>query len=148
PQTATRRRRPTPRSTRRHRRPTRRHPPMAQRQRLPHRRRIKRRRPPSQPQVTINDQLLRPKPKVTKRAKETKILAIDIERHPGAAYWYDPRTTYIPPANWIYPPYTVCWAAQWVGTDDVEFRSDWDDGHEQMLRRAWELVNEADQLLT
>ena len=38
----------------------------------------------------------------------------------------------------------ISFAAKWLGESKVEFRSDYHDGHEAMIRRAYELFNEAD----
>lgn len=42
----------------------------------------------------------------------------------------------------------ICWAAKWHGKPAVEFRSDHHDGHEAMARRAWELIDEADAVIS
>lgn len=38
-------------------------------------------------------------------------------------------------------------AAKWVDERGVEFRSDFHDGHEEMVERVWELLDEADAVL-
>lgn len=41
----------------------------------------------------------------------------------------------------------MCFAARWVGERSCEFRSDFHDGHYEMVKRAWELLDEADAVL-
>ncbi len=41
----------------------------------------------------------------------------------------------------------MCWVAKWVGVKGTEFRSTFHDGRDPMIRRAWELLDEADVVL-
>lgn len=43
---------------------------------------------------------------------------------------------------------TICFGAMWHGTNKVMFHSDHHDGHEAMVRRAHELMSEADAIIT
>ena len=70
----------------------------------------------------------------------SRILTIDIERHPGEAYWYDAKTDYIPARNVKEYPRTVCYAARWYGHDNIIFAAEWHKGgHQTMLEKAWKL---------
>jgi hypothetical protein len=73
-----------------------------------------------------------------------KILTIDIETRPSLAYvWglWDQNVA----LNQVEEFGTVIsWAAKWYGKSKVYFASDYHDGHDEMVRRAWEMLDEAD----
>lgn len=73
-----------------------------------------------------------------------KILFIDIETRPSIAYTWDLWNVNIGIDQIIEPGRTICFSAKWYGTDEVIFSSEWDDGAEKMVQRAWELLDEAD----
>lgn len=77
------------------------------------------------------------------------VLTLDIERLPGrfsADFWdlnaFKGRR--IHPDMVTEWPRTICIAWQFYGQKRVEFASEWDDGRETMLRRAWEAYDQAD----
>jgi hypothetical protein len=89
------------------------------------------------------------------------VLTLDIERLPGRAKvqhrgltiegdfwdlgsWRHTIGYRIHPDDVIEWPRTICVAWQFYGTKRVEFASEWDDGREDMLRRAWEAYDQAD----
>lgn len=76
-----------------------------------------------------------------------KILCWDIENSPAKGYFWGPtyNTNII---RVIEPSAVICFAAKWLGEGDVEFWSDFHDGHEVMMDRAWELIHEADALVS
>lgn len=78
---------------------------------------------------------------------QAKILTIDIERLPGLAYAWEPKTRYIPPRNFIEWPRMVCFAARWYGQKRVIFEAEWKD-RDRMIERAWSLYDEADIVIT
>ena len=82
-----------------------------------------------------------------KRARNIRILTIDIERAPGVAYFWDPKTDYITPDKMISASRTICFAAKWLGDKNV-IVEDERDGHEPMIRAAWDLLTEADVVIT
>lgn len=73
-----------------------------------------------------------------------KILELDIETAPHLVYAWGLFKETIPIARMVKPGYTLCWAAKWYGERSVEFASVHEDGEDAMLRRMWELLNEAD----
>lgn len=73
-----------------------------------------------------------------------RTLYIDIEAAPAKAYIWDLKTRYVPLGHVAEDGYVLCFAAGWEGEDELEFWSDWDDGQEAMIQRAWELLDEAD----
>ena len=77
-----------------------------------------------------------------------RLLTIDIETKPGVCYFWDVREQYIPPERIISEKATFAFAAKWLGEDAVEFRSDFHDGHVDMVTRAHQLLSEADGVVT
>ena len=76
-----------------------------------------------------------------------KILTIDIETRPSLAYvWglWDQNVG----LNQVEEFGTVIsWAAKWHGEKKVYFASDHHDGHAEMIKQAWELLDEADAVV-
>ena len=79
--------------------------------------------------------------------RQSRILILDVERLPGTAYAWSPRTKYIPPRQFIEWPRLLCFAARWYGHKTPIFESEWRD-RDQMIRRSWELYDEADMVVT
>lgn len=76
-----------------------------------------------------------------------KILTIDIERLPGLARVWQPRTKYVPPQSFVEWPRLLCFAARWYGKKRPIFEAEWID-RDRMIERSWELYNEADIVVT
>lgn len=77
-----------------------------------------------------------------------KILTIDIERLPGVAYAWEPKTRYIAPRNFIQWPRLLCFAARWYGDDKaLIFEAEWKN-RDRMIERAWKLYDAADIVVT
>lgn len=76
-----------------------------------------------------------------------KILTIDIETRPSLAYvWglWDQNVG----LNQVEEFGTVIsWAAKWYGEKKVYFASDHHDGHAAMVKKAWEMLDEADAVV-
>lgn len=76
-----------------------------------------------------------------------RALVLDIETSPNLAYvWglWDQNVG----INQIVESQTVlCFAARWLGKKKVIFHSDHHDGHDEMVKAAWELINEADAVI-
>lgn len=85
--------------------------------------------------------------KLDKRARNIRILTLDLERAPAIGYAWDMWGTNITPDKLISPPRTICFAAKWLGDKAVTV-IDERDGHEAMITAAWELLTEADVLIT
>lgn len=79
--------------------------------------------------------------------RELKTLVLDIERLPGLARVWGPKTKYIHPNNFVRWPSTLCFAAQWFGSKDMMFFAAWDDA-QAMRQASWDLYNEADIVIT
>lgn len=77
-----------------------------------------------------------------------KILALDIETKPTLAYvWkaYDENVGY---EQIVTPGSVICVGAKWVGEKDMLFYSDWQHGHTEMLSEVYDLLCEADAVVT
>lgn len=77
-----------------------------------------------------------------------KILTLDIETSPTTVYTFDMKPNWISPDKIIEPSVVMCFAAKWYGTDEVVFRSGHHQSHSEMVETAWDLMNEADILVT
>lgn len=93
------------------------------------------------------DRLSAASPKLDKRARNIRILTLDIERAPAIGYAWDMWQQNITPDKLISPPRTMCFAAKWLGDRNVTV-IDERDGHQAMIEKAWELISEADVLIT
>lgn len=95
------------------------------------------------------------------KAPKRTILTLDIERLPGRAIhqhrgltiegdfwdlgsWKHTLGYRIPHEAVVEWPRTICVAWRWYGDKRTEFASEWGDGRETMLRRAWEAWDQAD----
>lgn len=78
------------------------------------------------------------------KQNKPKILQIDIETSPHTAYVWALFKETVPIQRLIETGRVMCFAAKWYGERDIIFHSEWGDGHENMVRAAHELLNEAD----
>lgn len=79
--------------------------------------------------------------------RKPKILLLDIETAPTMAYIWDLFTRYVPHSQVVEPGYTMCWAAKWLGTKEMMYKSVYHDGEEDMVDTIWALLDEADVLI-
>lgn len=79
---------------------------------------------------------------------EPRTLFLDIETAPAKAYIWDLKTRYVPLSQVAEDGYVLCYAAAWEDFDEGEFASTWDHGEKQMVEWAWELLDEADVVVT
>jgi len=87
------------------------------------------------------DAVPRPRHRMSTRAK---VLTFDIETRPMQAWVWDAKTRYITPDKITDHGGMLTWAAKWYAEKPVMFGSLWDDGHEGMVHRLWELIDQAD----
>jgi hypothetical protein len=73
-----------------------------------------------------------------------KILLLDIETAPAIAAVWSLRADYVPLERLIADPYTLCFAAKWLGEREMQFHAGWKGGHARMVREAHKLLGEAD----
>jgi len=77
-----------------------------------------------------------------------RVLLIDIETAPGVAYIWSLWDKFIPIDRLIKPGYTLCWAAKWLGSSDIMFRSIYHDGKDVMLQELYDILSSADAVIT
>jgi len=75
------------------------------------------------------------------------ILAFDVETKPATVYTWNLHQPIIGIDQIIDPGGMICFAAKWVGRPGIEFRSDHHDGHETMIQRIWQLLDQCDAVL-
>lgn len=73
-----------------------------------------------------------------------KILLLDIETAPNIAYVWGLFDQNISHDQVKETSRILCWSAKWLGSSDVMFSSEWNDGQESMLMQMYELLAEAD----
>lgn len=79
-------------------------------------------------------------------AAHVKILTLDVERSPGMFYSWGPVPKFLSPDKLIEAPRIICFGAKWMGRKPVVV--DERAGHEAMIRQAWDLLSEADAVVT
>jgi DNA polymerase elongation subunit (family B) len=77
-----------------------------------------------------------------------RILTLDIETRPHLAHVWALWDQNIGLSQLVEAGTVICFAAKWHGQPKVEFYSDHHDGHDVMVRKAWELVDKADAIVT
>jgi DNA polymerase elongation subunit (family B) len=76
-----------------------------------------------------------------------KLLLIDIETAPNVAYVWGLFKENIPLQRLVDSGYVLCWAAKWVGTDEILFDSVYKSKPSVMLKRVHALLDEADAII-
>lgn len=85
---------------------------------------------------------------IAERVAGAKILTLDIETSPTTVYTFDMKPNWISPDKIIEPSKVMCFAAKWYGEDEVQYFSSHHHGHTTMVQRAWDMLNDADILVT
>lgn len=75
-----------------------------------------------------------------------KGLVLDVETKPMLVYTWGMFQQNIAPVQVVDWGGLMCFAAKWIGSDDVTFRAEW-DGRERMLKKIHELLCEADYVV-
>ena len=76
-----------------------------------------------------------------------KILVIDIETAPASGYIWKLFDVNVSLSQLIDTSKVICFAAKWVGDNKVIFHSNQEDTHKKMIKKAWDLFNEADAVI-
>lgn len=77
-----------------------------------------------------------------------KILCIDIETAPNVAHVWDIWNQNIGISQILDSGEMLCFAACWLDKPkSMQFYSNWQDGHEEMVKAAWTLLDEADVVI-
>jgi DNA polymerase elongation subunit (family B) len=80
-------------------------------------------------------------------ASNVKILTIDVERFPGRWKSWDNMPRFLSADKMIQAPRIFCFAAKWLH-EKKPVTFDERDGHRAMIEEAWELLSEADVIVT
>lgn len=78
---------------------------------------------------------------------DVRILAFDLETSPMLGYFWGIWQQNIAFSQIEDFTEVICFGARWVGEDEVIFRSIHHDGKEAMLKKLWELFDEADAVM-
>lgn len=76
-----------------------------------------------------------------------KVLLIDIETKPPIVYSWNLWNANIGIDQIIEPGGMICFAAKWLGSDEVEFYSEWEHGYDTMMLQIWRLLDECDAVV-
>ena len=82
------------------------------------------------------------------RDRQVKILTLDIETSPSLAYVWRLFKENIPLQRLVETGEVICVAAKWYDEEDVMFFSVHHDGKEEMLKGIYDLLSEADVVVT
>ena len=74
-------------------------------------------------------------------------LALDIETSPNLAWTFNLWNANIGHDHIVQPSRMICFAATWIGSDEVIFRSEFHNGPDQMVIDLWDLLNETDAVV-
>ena len=77
-----------------------------------------------------------------------KILGIDIETAPNTAHVWGLFKQNIGINQLLNTGRVMCFAAKWLGEKKIIFRSEFHDSHEDTIKAAWALLDEADAVLS
>lgn len=82
-----------------------------------------------------------------RRPLQARILVIDIETSPNLAYVWDIWNQNVSIGQLQSTTEVICFAAKWLGEDEVMFWSQHTDGYTVMVDAAWRLLDEADAVI-
>ena len=86
--------------------------------------------------------------KVTGPKHNLRVLFFDIENAPHDVHTWGLFNQNVGIGQIIQPGRVFGFGAKWLGEKDVLFYSDHEHGHEDMVKAAWDLFNEADVIVT
>jgi hypothetical protein len=76
-----------------------------------------------------------------------KLLVLDIETSPNLAYVWGLWDQNVGLNQIAELGSVICFAAKWVGDKKIHYHSDHHDGHDEMVKRAHELIDQADAVI-
>ena len=79
---------------------------------------------------------------------QPKILYFDLEWKPAKAYVWKMWDENISPDQLLDPGGMLCFSANWSGDKNYIFYSEWEHGHETMVRALHALMSDADAVVT
>lgn len=85
-------------------------------------------------------------PKISKNVN-AKILILDVECSPSLGYVWGMFKQTLSLGQLVEQGEMISFAARWYGEKDIIFKSNYHDGHDEMVRACWQLVDECDYLV-
>ena len=79
---------------------------------------------------------------------QPRLLYLDIETKPAVAHVWQLFDVTVGLSQIVEPGGTICFGALWAGELKVQFYSDWQHGHAEMVAQAHRLFSEADAVVT
>lgn len=78
-----------------------------------------------------------------------RIAVLDIERQSGIAdgIWELRQNGWLNPSQVIERPKTICFAYKWLDEDEIHFHAEWDKGPKAMVKKARDVLNDADAVV-
>jgi len=76
-----------------------------------------------------------------------KILLLDVETAPNIVHVWGLWNQNVATNQIIKRGYTICWAARWFGDRKIMFSSRYEDTPRAMVKKVWNLINEADAVV-
>lgn len=99
--------------------------------------------------MTNLDALLRSAASLEKnKRRPLRAVTYDIETSGEVSINFGRRDVNISPEGVIMPQRVICFAFQEVGKSKVHFVSEWENGHDSMIRAAWQMLNDYDVVYT
>ena len=92
----------------------------------------------------LTQEMPKASPRTETLSEGPRILTIDIETRPAIVATFQLRNVFISIEQIIEPGRVICFAAKWRDEDEVMFASEWHMGHDEMVRFAYDLLDEAD----
>ena len=80
--------------------------------------------------------------------KKPKVLIWDLETSPAILYGFSLWNQNHSINQIIEPSRVLCFAAKWLDKKQTEFYSEYHTSHEDMIKQAWRLLNEADVVIS
>lgn len=79
---------------------------------------------------------------------DKRILTLDIETMAGRGWVWQQKVEYMNPSMLIESPRMICVGAKWLGAKPVHFFSEHEHGHRGMVEGIYDMVNEADLIVS
>lgn len=83
-----------------------------------------------------------------KLPENARVLVIDIESKPIKGYVWGLWKQNIGLSQIVDHGGMMCFAAKWLGSDEIIFSSEFEDGTETMVQKVWDLLDQADLIVT
>lgn len=85
-------------------------------------------------------------PKISKSVN-AKVLILDVECSPSLGYVWGMFKQTLSLGQLVEQGEMISFAARWYGEKEVIFKSNFHDGHDEMVRACWQLLDECDYLV-